>query len=156
MRQAAVKTKKELNSLMVAERKLMRKQQKNSAFMRKTASIFNGMKTRAKKLNMPFAYTLQQTRDAIAPRIDTLCPYCEKVKLTVATITVDHDVPIARGGEIGMRNTWAVCKSCNWQKGMLTKEEFIKLLFLLEDFPQVAQADIKRRLTIGGKWGVRA
>lgn len=154
MRQAAVKTKKELNSLLVAERKSMREKAANSKFMQKTLNIFNGMKKRAFEKNEVIDFSLDTFREFVSQRM-TICSYCA-TDLKTSNWTADHETPIARNGGFGLDNINLCCKPCNWQKGKLTGYEFRTLLSdYLPNLPIEASADIKRRLTIGGKWGVR-
>jgi 5-methylcytosine-specific restriction endonuclease McrA len=145
--------KTQVKKLLVAERKSMREKAKNSAFMRKTLSVYNGMKKRA---GCDLDFTLERFRETVWLIVGAgHCAYCG-CRLTVSNLAIDHATPIARGGTFHFQNLVAACKSCNWQKGILTAEEFTKLLVAVACFNKEAQADIKRRLTIGGKWGVRA
>lgn len=41
-------------------------------------------------------------------------------------VTVDHIVPIALGGETSPRNLQLMCPPCNFLKGNLTMEEFLR------------------------------
>jgi 5-methylcytosine-specific restriction endonuclease McrA len=146
--------KTQVKKLLVAERKAMRVKQRQSAWMRKTANIFAGMRKRAHELKQELPFTLKELRDFIAV-LPPDCIYCFK-PTTASTWTLDHYVPIARGGEFGFSNIYMSCKSCNWQKGgTMTGAEFQDFLRGIELFAPEVQADIKRRLTIGGKWGVR-
>ncbi len=51
------------------------------------------------------------------------CYYCEKI-LTRAEVTMDHIVPISRGGRSTAGNLVPACKSCNEQKRSLTPVEW--------------------------------
>jgi len=52
------------------------------------------------------------------------CYYCN-VKLTSATISEDHKVPIKRGGTNYINNIVPACKRCNSRKHTKTAEEFL-------------------------------
>jgi hypothetical protein len=147
-------TKTELKKALVAERKSMREKQKQSLFMRRTLSIYNGMKKRAAELGKVFDLTLDELRNGMKPWIGSECIYCD-ARLTINNITVDHSTPISRGGTFGLENLDFPCKPCNWQKGIMCAGEFIYFRSALGPFADEVQTDIKRRLTIGGKWGVR-
>jgi 5-methylcytosine-specific restriction endonuclease McrA len=147
--------KTQVKKLLVAERKSMREKQKKSAFMRKTNSIYRGMKKRASEAKQTLNYSLDELRGAIEKQLGLVCGYCECTIVTVANMAVDHVIPIARGGSHSKTNLWLCCRPCNWQKGQLTKEEFLRLIKVVRGMQSDAAADIKRRLTIGGKWGVR-
>lgn len=58
------------------------------------------------------------TRNRLLQRDDFRCGYCEK-KAT----TIDHIVPVARGGKTTWMNTVAACWSCNNRKGSLSPRE---------------------------------
>ena len=47
--------------------------------------------------------------------------------LDADSATLDHRVPIARGGEHAVENVWIVHSDANRAKGTLTAEEFIRL-----------------------------
>lgn len=55
-----------------------------------------------------------------------LCYFCGNA-LTRKTATVDHLLPIARGGTNHMDNIVIACRLCNARKGPLTAGEFIGL-----------------------------
>ena len=44
-------------------------------------------------------------------------------------MTVDHIVPLSRGGTNAMRNLRLACRTCNRSKGNLSDEEFCRLAF---------------------------
>lgn len=52
------------------------------------------------------------------------CSYCRAI-LTTKTRTIDHVIPLARGGQHAMSNLVAACRECNCSKGAKTKEEFL-------------------------------
>lgn len=51
-----------------------------------------------------------------------LCSYCGN-KFPPAELTMDHVVPIARGGVSSKKNCVPCCKTCNTKKGHKTKAE---------------------------------
>jgi hypothetical protein len=80
------------------------------------------------------------------------CPYCH-LKLTVNNFVDDHPWSISREGPFTLDNTAACCKSCNFRKGIMNKEEFEWFSAALhENLPPEVVSDIWRRLTMGGKW----
>jgi 5-methylcytosine-specific restriction endonuclease McrA len=50
------------------------------------------------------------------------CTYCE-ITLTPGTVTVDHIVPVSRGGRHELENVTPACKSCNCRKHNKLPEE---------------------------------
>ena len=53
-----------------------------------------------------------------------LCHYCGK-KVPPGELTMDHIIPVARGGRSVKGNVVPVCASCNKAKGVLTPAERI-------------------------------
>lgn len=146
-------TKKAVSKIRIEERKAMRAKQKQSDFMRRTLSFFNAEKVRAIRDGRPQPYyTLEQLRAWWANW--TECFYCG-CKVTVKNAVPDHAEPLARGGNNDLGNLRLCCKPCNWQKGQLRETEFTRILGLLVVFPAEAATDIKRRLSIGGKFSHR-
>lgn len=52
------------------------------------------------------------------------CAYCS-IPLTVATATMDHIVPLSRGGKTTMSNIVVSCQSCNTQKSSQIAVEWL-------------------------------
>lgn len=57
---------------------------------------------------------------------DLQCGTCHYCKLTTRLhlFSVDHRIPISRGGSNGYRNKVGCCLRCNQAKGLLTECEF--------------------------------
>jgi 5-methylcytosine-specific restriction endonuclease McrA len=146
-------TKKELNAMLVAERRAAKEKHRASALKAKTRNIFKGQQKRAEEMGRlaEIDFTLAHLRDWTDDIAGVECGYC-RTDLTVKTFTVDHCIPVGRGGSFGVRNLLLCCTPCNFQKGSLNSEEFWALLTLLGDMSPEAATDIKRRLTIGGKF----
>jgi 5-methylcytosine-specific restriction protein A len=53
-----------------------------------------------------------------------LCYYCEK-KFTPAELSMDHKVPIGRGGQSTKSNCVVACKDCNSKKQAQTSAELL-------------------------------
>ena len=51
-----------------------------------------------------------------------ICHYCKK-KFPREELTLDHIVPVARGGRSTRGNLVVCCRKCNQSKGMLTPAE---------------------------------
>lgn len=61
----------------------------------------------------------QWWRQQVGPGI---CYHCGQ-KFPASEMTMDHLIPIARGGKSNKRNCVPSCKSCNTEKGHLTRVE---------------------------------
>jgi len=143
--------KTEINKLLVEERKKMREKNKQSLFMRRTLSIFNGQKKRAAESLHVIPYTLEQFREWVNPSFENR--YCDcGNKLSAKNMTIDHRVPVARGGNWGIDNLRVVCKPCNWRKGIFFEDEYTALIEFAETkLSPESRADLWRRLVSGGK-----
>lgn len=51
-----------------------------------------------------------------------VCHYCEQ-KFKPAELTMDHVIPVARGGKSSKKNCVPCCKACNTKKGAKTTAE---------------------------------
>lgn len=58
------------------------------------------------------------SRSAVMTRDHRRCGYCDK-----AATTIDHVLPVSRGGKSSWTNTVAACYDCNQRKGSRTPEE---------------------------------
>ena len=159
-------TKAQLNKVLIEERAKSRSKQQQSAFMRRSLSIYNGQKNRLKDLcNDPFIapdkrpqsstlpYSLDELRQKMQEAL-TLgrCVYCSG-KLTLKKITPDHRISIAEKGSWNLDNLAMVDQSCNWAKGRLSETEFRHLLkFCGKYLSKESATDLKKRLSIGGRW----
>lgn len=119
--------------------------------MSKTLNIYNGQKSRAEKLGKEVHYTLEEFRNVVREEMNEACPYCNK-SFTLTNLTSDHRHPVSRGGEFTLPNTITCCQPCNFQKGNLNSIEFLQLQTFLNKLNPDSAEDIKRRLTLGGKW----
>ena len=65
------------------------------------------------------------TRDDILARDGNACYLCGII-LAEGEITLEHVIPLARGGSHTPDNVRVACKRCNFSKGTKTPEEFLK------------------------------
>lgn len=59
--------------------------------------------------------------------VDRYCFYCGD-QLSRRTQSIDHMVPLSRGGRNSYDNIVDACRECNTEKGCLTDEEFRAVL----------------------------
>jgi 5-methylcytosine-specific restriction endonuclease McrA len=82
--------------------------------------VLYASRRRAKKAGNGGSHTLAERREKFAS-LGNVCFYCfQQTKLTV-----DHDIPIVRGGTDNIDNILPACEACNKSKGTLTAQEFI-------------------------------
>jgi len=53
------------------------------------------------------------------------CHYCGR-HLTLMEITLDHVVPLSKGGAMGLRNIVPACLPCNRRKADMNYNNFVK------------------------------
>lgn len=72
-----------------------------------------------------------EVRPAVEAALDKAvgnpCQYCGTT-ITLANISIDHAIPICRGGNNNADNLVGICRECNPIKGIFTEEEFFLLL----------------------------
>lgn len=78
----------------------------------------------------------------------TICAYCEKV-VDGTNFSLDHRIPVSRGGPHTMINLAICCKRCNMAKGALSSSEFVGLLEDLAD-RNITKYVIPRLIAAGG------
>jgi 5-methylcytosine-specific restriction endonuclease McrA len=69
-----------------------------------------------------FSMRVRLSRQNIFLRDHLTCQYCKK-KLTEKRLTIDHVVPVSRGGRHEWTNVVAACSACNNRKGSRTPEQ---------------------------------
>lgn len=57
---------------------------------------------------------------------EKVCYYCKKSITNEKELTVDHLIPLSRGGKDDKTNMVISCRKCNFEKGDLTEEEYIR------------------------------
>ncbi len=71
-------------------------------------------------IKIPQRFNFPFTRRGVLNRDNHTCQYCGA---TGGPLTVDHVVPVSRGGATSWENCVACCPSCNARKGDRTPEE---------------------------------
>jgi 5-methylcytosine-specific restriction endonuclease McrA len=71
--------------------------------------------------------TLAKRRRALLQHADARCYYCSAPltdPLHGREASIDHKLPVSRGGTNSVENTVLACFPCNKDKGDMTEEEF--------------------------------
>jgi len=68
------------------------------------------------------SHTVAERREKFA-LLGNVCIYCGEAK----PLTVDHNIPIVRGGDDNIANILPACKPCNSRKHSMTAREFLDL-----------------------------
>lgn len=62
--------------------------------------------------------------------LDKKCVYCRQpltlAKYSINSLTIDHDIPIKRGGTNIIINLLPACRSCNSKKFIMTAKEYLQ------------------------------
>lgn len=124
-------------------------------FMKRSLSIYGGMKERAAKIGLEMPFTIHQLRGWLIERFNgdvagvTRCEYSDEL-LTAETFSVDHRYPVSRGGSFGMVNLSICSQKQNLRKGNMSEVEYkIFREFVMARFAEVVQVAIWRKLEIG-------
>jgi hypothetical protein len=130
-----------------------------SVFIRRSLSIYGGMKARAAKLfivNLPFS--LEEFRAWLGARFDAdgvaRCEYSREMILA-ENFSVDHQTPISRSGRFDVKRLFALdnlalcSEKQNLRKGNMTKAEYEQFRRYVDCFPPEVQTAIWRKLEIG-------
>lgn len=61
--------------------------------------------------------------------VDPTCHYCKKPIKSYKKSSIDHVIPRAKGIDCNDQSNWVLCcKQCNFAKGSLDLEDFLKKL----------------------------
>ena len=72
-----------------------------------------------------------------------ICYYCEQ-RFAKELLTMDHVVPLARGGKSTKKNCVVACKTCNTDKGsQLSVEKTIEQMKMAGQLPAISEEDEK-------------
>jgi hypothetical protein len=137
------------------------------AFHIRSASIYSSMKKRFQqkvnkkgrimRIGREIPFTLTDFRAWLIEQLGgstegmARCAY-SGVPVTALDLRVDHDIPVSRGGDLGLCNLRITTDTANREKGGLTGEEYRNLLSNLEGLLQRGllhpdgYKDIRKRL----------
>lgn len=118
-------------------------------FKARSSSMYQNHRRRAKEAHLEMQYTIADMRMILSASLGTSCIGCSE-KITPKTMSIDHRVPIARGGRMEIGNLWAMCQRCNKCKGKMSMGEFMQLVELLKSWPPEASRDVRMRLSLAG------
>lgn len=69
-----------------------------------------------------FSMTVRLSRQNIFLRDHSTCQYC-RVRLSEKRLTIDHVIPLSKGGRHEWNNVVAACSACNNKKGSRTPDQ---------------------------------
>jgi hypothetical protein len=130
---------------------------RHQIFMRRSYHAYRNLERRDAEIRgiqskaiLPF--TLEQLRGRIKTALNDLrvCPYLPEEKLTVRNFSIDHAMPVHRGGSVSSFDNLIVCsRSANLAKGEMTDGEFRSLIRLMHEWPRESMMDVIGRLKAG-------
>lgn len=86
-------------------------------------------------VNVPQRHAPAWTRRGVAARDNNLCAYCGK-KCASGDLTIDHVIPLSRGGRSTWGNTVVACRKCNQRKADRMPHEAGLKLFIEPKTPR--------------------
>ena len=133
-------------------------EQTRKVFMKRTASIYSGMKKRP-EAPREFPFMLEDFRVWVLGTMhndDTMrCHYSHRL-LTVDDFSVDHLWPVSGGGDFGFGNIVICSEAENLRKGDIDPNAYSRLREFVNGLMPTAQESIWRRLEVGdvqrGAW----
>lgn len=78
--------------------------------------------SRARSHAAPVVSFTRKEWDSLLSDFGGRCAYCDRM---VPNLTIDHMLPLRRGGEHSITNIVPACRSCNSRKGKLTPLEYL-------------------------------
>jgi hypothetical protein len=82
--------------------------------------------------------------------VNSKCIYCSAI-LNIKILSIDHKLPLERGGNSNIENLQAICRFCNERKGALTHEEYNSLCECLAVLDPYAKRNVLSRLRAGAR-----
>lgn len=63
---------------------------------------------------------------------EKVCHYCGKKIMDKEDVTVDHVIPVSKGGEDGKDNFVIACRACNREKSSLNPDRYLEFLNIMD------------------------
>jgi len=77
------------------------------------------------------------------------CPYCGNL-IDIKNISLDHMVPLERGGVSYKNNVEIICTKCNIRKGIMTDKEFAWIMSKIDSMKEEPRDYILQKLSSRG------
>lgn len=89
-----------------------------------------------------------EVREIVYRRYNGKCAICGK-GIAIEEMTIDHIIPLSKGGDGSFSNMQCTCDSCNLMKHYLTNEEFFRKAFsvVIHNLKNVFKAYMKGGVT---------
>ena len=119
------------------------------ALDKRLKNMYSSCKTRDKKYERETHFTIAMLRELAKTVIGKPCKYCGEL-IDHNNISMDHIVPLSRGGNSTIDNLQLVCKRCNIQKDKMLDYEFTKLKELVNTFTDESRIYVNKKLSMQG------
>jgi 5-methylcytosine-specific restriction endonuclease McrA len=96
------------------------------------------------------SYRSRALRELIRPKLNVGCRWCF-TKITPQNMSIDHMLPICRGGLYTIENCGVICMDCNMRKSIMNDEEYEILRDALLLMPVNVASHVYRRLKAGAR-----
>ena len=116
--------------------------------MKKSSTLKQSLKRRAKEYEVEFEITLDEVRDMLLRFYSTPCRYCKR-PMDITNIVCDHISPLSNGGGSVVNNLQMICSSCNTRKGNLSHSDYSKLINWLKGQSCDMKSYVLRKLAKG-------
>lgn len=71
-------------------------------------------------------------RNLILQTQKQVCYYCRTPILKKSDCTLDHKIPVSRGGSLAPENICVACNKCNNEKDILTDKEYMRRIWYIK------------------------
>lgn len=132
---------------------MRKKKAKSLRVKKKNTKITNPCLIRARNLRASLLRRVSQKLKQSTPTIEELykwlnideykCYYSNEI-LTIDNLTIDHKIPLSRGGTNELNNLCICSRKMNTIKGQLTEEEFNELLELVSKWEDGGESLFRR------------
>lgn len=130
-------------------KKRIRRRHKNKkplSFAKRKSNVLSSIKRRGAG---PDTISYLQGRLVERDIVGSACPYCGD-KIALGTFSVDHILPLSRGGGHQALNLVVCCRRCNMAKGDMSSQEFSALLDTIAKFDDKGLRVLRRLIAAGG------
>lgn len=119
------------------------------ALDKRLTNMYSSCRTRDKKYERETHFTISMLRELAKTVIGKPCKYCGEI-IDHNNISMDHIVPLSRGGNSTIENIQLICKKCNTQKDKMLDYEFTKLKELVNSFSDESRIYVNKKLSMLG------
>lgn len=116
----------------------MAKHKKPITYKAKTYQLWSNLKRRDPRMVMTLDdLRLNVPESKIQGKLSWwFCKFCLSPLKRWEDVSLDHYIPLSRGGATAPENLVVCCKHCNRRKGEMTGDRYLDLLELIKDWGQ--------------------